>query len=153
MKLLITLVIIIGIAAVAGSIVVGLKSFDGTVTENPYEKGLLWDDVQEKMNDLGWSIEIHGKEFTAGDNDVLISILDKNNLPLALAEVTLRISRPATATFNQYFDIIQVGNGVFSARLNFPLFGYWDIGVHVSSGGDTLYFEKRVFINKGERTS
>jgi len=153
MKALIIFVIIVGLAAVAGSIFVGVKGFDGTVTENPYETGLRWDDAQKKMHELGWSVEILNKEFTSGDNDVLISILDKNNTPLALTDIALRISRPATATYNKNFDIIQVKDGVYLARLNFPLFGYWDIGIHVSSVGDTLYFEKRVFVKEGGKAS
>ena len=151
MKVLITAVIIVGIAAVGGSIIVGMISFDGTVTDHPYEKGLAWDDTQKKKDELGWKVEIHNREFITGDNEVFISVLDKNNKPLAVTEVTLYISRPATTTFSNYFDIMQVKDGMFSAHLKFPLFGYWDIGINVSSGGDTLLYKKRVFVKKEGR--
>lgn len=153
MKTLIIFVILAGLAAVAGSIVVGVKSFDGTVTENPYEAGLRWDDAQKKMQELGWTFEILNKEFITGENDVLISIFDKYNMPLAPTEIELSISRPATETYNKKFEINQMKEGVFSSQLNFPMFGFWDIGIHVMSGGDALRFEKRVFVkNRGGRS-
>jgi len=148
MKTIIAIVIITGLTAVAGAILVGVKSFEGIVTEHPYEKGLKWDEIRGRENELGWRVEIQNREFVTGDNDVFISVLDKHSLPLACTEVSLGISRPSAAAFNRDFDIIQVRKGLFSSRLNFPLFGYWDIGIHVSSGGDTLLFEKRIYVNK-----
>lgn len=151
MKILIAIVAIIGFTAVIGAIFVGVKSFDGIVTEHPYEKGLMWDEIRNKENELGWIVEVRRTDFFTGGNEVEISALDKNNQPLPVSKVTLRISRPSSATYDRYFDIIQVRDGVFSSRLNFPLFGYWDIGIKISSGGDTLLFEKRVYVNKEHR--
>jgi nitrogen fixation protein FixH len=153
MKTLITIIVIIGFSAVIGAIFIGVESFDGIVTEHPYEKGLMWDEVRHKKDELDWIVQIQNRELVAGDNDVLISVLDKNKSPLAAAEVTVSISRPSTATFNRNFDIVQVREGLFSSHVNFPLFGYWDVGINVSSGGDTLLFEKRVFVRKGGKTS
>jgi nitrogen fixation protein FixH len=153
MKTLIAIVIIIGLTAVAGAIFIGVKSFDGIVTEHPYEKGLLWDETERKRSKLGWRVEILNREFITGDNNVVISVLDKNNMPLTLTNAALHVSRPATATSNKNFDIILIRDGMFSARLNFPQFGYWDIGINISSGGESLLFEKRVFVKKGGKTS
>jgi nitrogen fixation protein FixH len=152
MKTLIAIVIIIGLSAVIGAIFIGVKSFDGIVTEHPYEKGLLWDETERKKSELGWRVEILNREFTTGDNNVVISVLDKNSMPLAHAKASLSLSRPATATFNKKFDMILIRDGMFSASLNFPVFGYWDIGINVSSGGESLLFENRVFVKKGGKT-
>lgn len=148
MKILIAIVVIIGISSVVGAIFVGVQSFDGIVTDHPYEKGLMWDEIRNKKNELGWIVEIGGRDFFTGDNEVEISMLDRNKHPLSVLKVTLRISRPSSATFDRDFDIIHVRDGVFTSRLNFPLVGYWDIGINISSGGDTLFFEKRVFVKK-----
>ncbi|MEW6601965.1 MAG: FixH family protein [Nitrospirota bacterium] len=153
MKALIAIVITIGITAVAGAIFVGVNSFDGVVTEHPYEKGLEWDSNRHKKIDLGWTVEIQNSKFITGDNEVLISVFDKHHMPLPIGKAKLLVSRPATATFNKYFDIIQVRDGVFSSRPNFPMFGFWDIDISVSSGGDTLTFQKRVFVKNGGKTS
>jgi nitrogen fixation protein FixH len=149
MKTLIVIVSIIGLAAVGGSIVVGVKSFDGIVTEHPYEKGLLWDEIRNKEMELGWQIDIQNMEFVTGNNDVLISVLDKYGRHLAGPGVTFMISRPATPAYDKYFDTIKVKEGMFKARINLPLYGYWDIDIDVSSGGDKLLFKKRIFVDKG----
>lgn len=153
MKTLITIVIIAGLAAVAGAIFVGVKSFDGVVTEHPYEKGLLWDETERKKEELGWRIEFQDGQFITGENDVLISVLDDNDMPVTLTEVALRISRPAITKFDRYFDIIQVKDGVYSARMNFPLFGYWNVGMNVSNEEDTLFLERKVYVHRKEGTS
>lgn len=148
MKSLIAIVVIIGFAAVAGSIIVGTESFDGIVTEHPYEDGLLWDEIRNKENKLGWRTKIQNREFFIGDNDVLISVLDKNSRPLARSEVTLMISRPANAEYDKLFDNIHVKDGLFKTVMHFPLYGYWDIKIDVLKGEDVLSFKKRLFVEK-----
>lgn len=152
MKTVIIIIVIIGLAAVAGPIIVGIKSFDGTVTENPYEKGLIWDEVQNKKHELGWEVELREKHFTTGDNDISISIRDKSGRAVSGSSVSLMISRPSSKTYDRYFDTIQTGEGVFASHVHFPLFGYWNIEVKVTGGEDALLFEKRIFVSKGGNT-
>ena len=149
MKLLITLVSIIGIAAVVGSIVVGLKSFDGTVTENPYKKGLLWDDVRKKTNELGWSVEMRNGRFSPGKNDLILSVRDKDGKPLTGSTVSVMTGRTATSKYDRHFDTVALNEGTFSVSVPFPLYGYWDIKIEVSQNGDALSFTKRVFVQQG----
>ncbi|RJR20261.1 MAG: hypothetical protein C4581_03515 [Nitrospiraceae bacterium] len=146
MKILIAIVVIIGLFAVVGAIIIGVKSFDGIVTEHPYEKGLMWDEIRHKENELGWTVDVRMRKSFAGDNEVEISVLDRNKRPLTVSKMDLHISRPTAATFDRYFDIIPLGDGVFLSRPDFPLSGYWDIRINVSSGEDALLFEKRVFV-------
>ena len=149
MKTLIVIVTIIGLAAVAGSIIVGVKSFVGLVTQDPYEKGLLWDEIRNKEDALGWHVDIQNREFVTGDNDVLISVLDKYGGGLAGSRTTVMISRPATTEYDKYIDTVKVKEGIFRAKVNFPLYGYWDIDMDVSNEEDKLLFKKRIFVNKG----
>ncbi|MBI5665581.1 MAG: FixH family protein [Nitrospirae bacterium] len=148
MKTLIIIVSIIGVAAVAGSIVVGVKSFDGIVTEHPYEKGLAWDEIRNKEKELGWSVDIENTEFVMGDNEVSISVLDKSGRRLTGSLINVMICRQATTAYDKRFDPIKVEEGTFRAKVNFPLYGYWDMAMDVSSGGETLLFKKRVFVDK-----
>lgn len=149
MKTLIVIVCIIGLAAVAGSIIVGVESFDGIVTEHPYEQGLLWDEIRNKEKELGWQVDIQNREFITGDNDVLFSVLDKFGQGLAGSMTGVMISRPATTAYDKNFDTIRVKEGTFRSKINFPLYGYWDMALDVSMGGDNLLFKKRIFVNKG----
>lgn len=151
MKTLITIVVIIGVAAVAGSIFVGVKSFDGIVTEHPYEKGLRWDDVRHKKLASGWDIEIWNNDLQTGENDIVILVIDKEGNPVAGSSISVMISRPSTGTYNEYFDTVSIKEGVFKVHVNFPLYGYWDLMTNVTKGGDSLLFEKRIFVEKERR--
>jgi len=149
MKTIITFVILAGLAAVAGSIIVGVKTFDGTVTANPYEKGLLWDDVQKRGNELGWSIDVRNDHFNLGKNDLTISVLDKAGRPLTGSAVSVMTGRAATSEYDRHVDAVPLNEGIFSAVVAFPLYGYWDITIDVSQNGDTLSFTKKVYVEQG----
>ena len=43
MRILILIVVSIGMLSVAATIIVGTRTFDGTVAEDPYTEGLDWD--------------------------------------------------------------------------------------------------------------
>ena len=47
MKLIIYISVIAAFLAVAGAVFVGIQTFDGTVTDQPYEKGLAWDEREK----------------------------------------------------------------------------------------------------------
>lgn len=152
MKILIIMVVIIGVAAVAGSIFVGVQSFDGIVTEHPYETGLMWDEIQRKKDEFGWSVEIANRDLRTGGNDLEISVMDRNGKPVTGSSVSVMISRPSTSTYDKHVKSIQTGKGVFISPVTFPLFGYWDIEVNVTRAGENLLFEKRIYVEKGGDT-
>jgi len=149
MKVFIIIIAIIGLAAVAGPIIVGIKSFDGTVTDNSYEEGLRWDEVRNSKNESGWKVEILEKELSIGENELNISVIGKKGDPLLSSSLSLKISRPATTAYDRYINSDQYGERVFRSQVNFPLFGYWDVEVNVTKGDETHLFKKRVFVEKG----
>ncbi len=149
MKALIIVIAVIGIAAVAGPIIVGIESFDGTVTENSYEKGLLWDDVQKKKAVLGWNVHIREAEFRTGVNDLIIYVQDKSGRPLAESVIAVMIGRSATSEYDKYADAVKLEEGLYSVKVNFPLYGYWDVTTEISLDKSNLSFEKRIYVEKG----
>ncbi len=148
MKTLIVIVSIIGLSAVAGSIFVGVKSFDGIVTEHPYEKGLAWDETRNKEKALGWSVDIGNGKFATGYNDVVLSVFDKHGKSHPGASVSITISRPSTPAYDMNYAVERIQDGSYRAAVDFPLHGNWDIDVDVSSGADKLLFKKRIFVDK-----
>ena len=96
MKTFMVIAVIAALAAVGGSIIVGVRSFDGTVTDNPYEKGLLWDDMRNRKSKLGWKVIIDDAKCRIGDNDVITSIMDRNNMPVDIDLISVIRSRPSS---------------------------------------------------------
>jgi len=149
-KTLISIVVLAGMAAVIGAIVVGVESFDGTVTAKPYEEGLAWDEVQHQRAALGWSMKLNTGMFKVGENGLQFTVLDKKGAPLDLpAAVSLSISRPSTDAYDRAFDIDKIEGGLYRASVNFPLYGLWDIKVYLMHNEKSMIFEKRVFVDKG----
>lgn len=149
MKTLITLAIISALAAVAGSIIVGTTTFDGTVTEHPYEKGLLWDEVQREKATLGWTINIKNGEFVSGDNVLLVSVLDRDGAPLVNPAVSVTISRPSSSRHDNRLKTVKSQEGFYMMPVKFPLYGYWDVKINVIHGENNVMFTKRIFVEKG----
>ena len=150
MKSIIIFSVIAALTAVAGTIVVGIHTFDGTVEEHPYERGLEWDRLQKKKAELGWTSTIKSNIMKTGRNDIIFKLHDKNGLPLAASYVSVAISRPSTNAYDSHYETEKLRNGAFKATPNFPLFGYWDLKISVTKDSDHLTIDKSIYIKKEE---
>ncbi len=148
MKTLIVIVSVIALSAVFGAVIVGEKVFDGVVVEKPYEQGLLWDRIQENKSELGWNAVIVNKKFLSGDEEVGVSAFDKNGKPLSGATVFLSISRPSTSVHDKKYEAAESREGLYTAAVNFPLYGYWDVKIDVARKDNSSAFEGRIFAEK-----
>jgi nitrogen fixation protein FixH len=150
MKTLISIVVITGIIAVIGAVVVGVKSFDGTVTAKPYEEGLVWDETQRELAELGWRAEIKGSGFKTGENELIFSVLDKKSNTLDLDQsITVLLSRPSTDSYDMVFNARENDEGLYEVSVQFPLYGYWDVKLNIVRDEDDIMIQKRVFVEKG----
>lgn len=145
MKIVIAIVSIIGFAAVAGAIYVGIQSFDGVVVEHPYERGLDWDRDRRLKAELGWSLELKDRKWSPGANPLTFRVLGSAGEPLHDISVTLRVGRPATARYDKVYKDIPVFDGWFTTNVEIPLPGMWDLAFWVGKGDRSIEFEERVF--------
>lgn len=145
MKLLLTIVSIIGLSAVIGAVVVGIRTFDGTVVDKPYERGLAYDAVHHAKEASGWNTEILSKDLTIGMNDILLSVIDRNGRPVTNVEVTVVISRPSSTSYDKTYTAAATERGLFRITADLPLYGYWDTKVQVTDRSRTVTFEKKLF--------
>jgi nitrogen fixation protein FixH len=148
MKALIALVTLIALSAVIAAIVIGSRSFEGIVTEKPYEKGLSWDRTKDEKKSLGWDVEIPEKRFTVGKNTLIFSILDKKGRPLEGASISVTVSRPSTTAYDRTFKGERLDNGSYRAVVDFPLYGYWDLKIQVVKDQVNVIYTKNIFAEK-----
>jgi len=94
MKRVLAVVTLIGLAAVIGAFVIGMRTFDGTVVDKPYEHGLAYDAVHHEKESSGWIAEIVNRQFTIGTNTLLLSVTDRNRRPVTDVEISVVVSRP-----------------------------------------------------------
>ncbi|MGC2061932.1 MAG: FixH family protein [Thermodesulfovibrionales bacterium] len=152
MKKLIVFVTLAALAAVIGAIVVGNRSFEGIVTDRPYETGIAWDKTRHDKIESGWNIAITNQDFQVGDTELLLRVTDRKGGPLTAATVAVVISRPHTNAYDRTYGTRETSPGLFSTSVNFPAYGYWDIKMAVSDRGKSVSFDKRIFVQKkGEK--
>jgi nitrogen fixation protein FixH len=149
MKALIILVTVIGLAAVAGSIIVGLSSFDGTVTDNPYEEGLFWDKARRNMDELGWTVRLEGDIFYPGENEMTLSVTDRDGRPVNAKGITVMRGRPSSEEYDAYFMGTELNKGMYRVTVHFPVYGDWDIKVFVPHSSSGPLHEERIYVEKG----
>ncbi len=148
MKTLIITIVLVSLLSVAVTIVVADKVFDGTVTSNPYEKGLLWDRVQKERKDSGLRVSIRNGGLAKGMNTLFFAVLDKTDRPLGKASVSVTVSRPSTTAYDRTYNCAKTDYGSWRANVDFPLYGYWDLNIHVLRGLSDISFTKQVFVQK-----
>jgi nitrogen fixation protein FixH len=151
MKALLIIVTIIGLAAVIGAIIVGRSTFDGTVVDRPYERGLEYDAVLKERDASGWSVRIVTPSFRVGRNDLVIEVTDRQGLPLEVTGLSVTISRPSSAAYDRTYRTTGTDAGRFKTEINLPLYGYWDAKMHVVQKNTTITFENRIFAEQEKR--
>ena len=148
MKAIIIFSTIAALTAVAGTIVVGINTFDGTVTEHPYEKGLEWDRLEKIKADLGWTCNIQNSTLKTGNNDLILELNNKKGLPLDASAVSVKVSRSSTDAYDKNYNTEKVRKGIFKVNADFPLFGYWDMTIKVTKDTDYLELKRSIYIKK-----
>jgi len=149
MKTLIVIIVFVVLLSVAAVIIIGSRTFEGIVTDRPYEKGLSWDKSQIEKAESGLSVDILTKFFTTGHNEILFSVIDSEGKSPLDARVYAVISRPSSSAYDMTFDALGPKDGVYAASVDFPLYGYWDLKICVTRGGKSLTFDNKIFAQKG----
>lgn len=148
MRTVIAIVTITALLAVAGAIVVGKRSFDGTVVEKPYDRGLMWDQERRAREESGLAIKIRGSAFKVGDNDLMLSLSDRHSNPVADARVRMTVGRPATNKYNKIYELDAKGDGTYSTVVSLSLYGNWNADISVIRKGQEILFSEKIFAEK-----
>tara|TARA_R110001592_G_scaffold29350_3_gene106507 strand:+ start:20670 stop:21131 length:462 start_codon:yes stop_codon:yes gene_type:complete len=102
-------------------IYIAVKSHTGVITENPYEKGLRYDQTisqakaQQKMKD----------KVTFENGTLRWTLKDKDNSLVKDAYVTAKIIRPVQDGYDINITLNYNETGYYEAALNLPLKGLW----------------------------
>ena len=148
MKTLIVIVIMVGLAAVVTTVIVGSRSFEGIVVDKPYERGLSWDKEQKERTESGLNIEIKNKTFTVGENDLIIQVTDREGKPVPDAVLMLTVSRPSTNAYDRTYRLEVAKGGMYSASVALALCGHWDLRITIVRNGQNLLFPQKIFVER-----
>ncbi|MGO9611789.1 MAG: FixH family protein [Dissulfurispiraceae bacterium] len=149
MRTLIIAIVLMGLSSVAGSIIFGIRSFDGVVVDSPYETGLSWEKVRNESAATGWHADVKNATLKTSINELVISVRDSNGHLLKDAEMSITVSRPSTKAYDMTYKAEPTDDGLYRASVSFPIYGYWDLKISILKEGRRASFEKRIFAEKG----
>jgi nitrogen fixation protein FixH len=149
MRIVLVIVSVIGFAAVIGAIVVGVMSFDGVVTENPYEKGIRWDSMRAERKGSGIEVDLLTEDMSVGKGRMEVMVTGRDGKPYE-GLVNLRISRPETESLDRSYKAEQESKGIYAADVEFPRHGYWEVTVEVSWLGNRIGFTEKLHVRRNE---
>jgi len=162
MRTAIILICILALAATLGTVVVGMRTFDGLVVDKPYETGLAWDEIQRQKampgrNDCdvqrgpcvqetgsGMVVEfdVHPKPVRAmADLDFIVK-LKKDSLPIKDASVMMELTMPGMFMGKNRPALKQISDGRFEGS-----------GVITTCPSGKKTWQAEVIITHGEKTA
>lgn len=103
-------------------IYVAVKSHTGVVTDNPYEKGLKYNEMINKAKTQPKIID----SFLIKDNTMYWAFIDEvSGEPVLNANVRVHIVRPVQDGFDTNLTLAEAEGGQYFAKLDLPMKGQW----------------------------
>jgi nitrogen fixation protein FixH len=124
------------------------KTWRGVVTQNPYQKGLKYNEVlkaSERQEQLGFVLEMKYQKLAEKRGEISLKIFDKNSRKITDAKVLLKFKRPTQEGFD-FEKEAKFLSGEYSAEIDFPLKGQWDVEVLAQRNGDIFQQVKRYVV-------
>ncbi|MGE5504588.1 MAG: FixH family protein [Actinomycetota bacterium] len=127
------------------------STFTGLETENPYEKGLAYNEnlaLARAQQALGWTVESKAEPVAGAGHRAQLSVSyrDRNGKPVDGLNVRATLLRPTTKGYDSDTTLMATGPGTYGAVVDLPLAGVWDMDV-VALGKDASYqFERRFVV-------
>ena len=143
MKFTILIVSAFALSAVIGAIVVGNMSFEGIVVDDPYETGLIWDEIQNDKLSSGITIRLNTAHFKKGKNRVRFQI--EKSKPVKIESIIIKRSRPTTVALDKQIPVLNLSSGDYQAEVDLPLVGNWDLIAQVTINGKQMLFSNRIY--------
>ena len=126
---------------------IATSTHTGVVTEHAYDKGLAYNETvaaAEAQKQLGWQGDI----ALAGDRMLEFSLRDADGRALTGALAKVEFMRPTQDGMDFALDLAESTDGVYTASVDFPAEGLWDVRVFATRGGEEFQSHRRVVVNK-----
>ncbi|MES2961628.1 MAG: FixH family protein [Pseudomonadota bacterium] len=129
-------------------IYISKKTWRGVVTDDPYHKGLNYNDTLKevaKQKVLGWSVKVDFRPGVTSQGTLMVTVQDKNLRYIEDAKIYATFKRPAQEG-SDFVVPVPFEDGIYKAKINFPVVGQWDGEVAIRKGADTYQDVKRYII-------
>ncbi len=146
MRILLITISILVMASVAATILIGARTFDGTVAADPYASGLRWDEERRQRDSSGWRVRTSFRAGRDGWSELVVQISDQQGRPLAGAVVAAALRRPDTNRYDRSLPLTEARAGEYSAPVVLELPGWWESRISVQHDGKGAEFPGRSYL-------
>jgi len=140
MKAALAVSILLGIGAIVGAVVVGTLTFDGTVTDDPYDTGLRWDENRKLKKELGWTVDLESRRYVVGQNRLRFRLKDSEGNPVAPDALTIEAGRLDTNQFTFAIHDCRQENELYDCPVEIPVPGRWELRLRWNNNPGGIYF-------------
>jgi nitrogen fixation protein FixH len=139
------------LVAVDGIMVrLALDSWPGVESDNAYEEGLAYNktlDEARRQQAMGWRYGFAFRQTSEKRGGHLeVTLRDRNGLALAHTAVTARLIRPTSDGHDFEVAFADDGNGLYTAEVDIPLLGVWEVRVAAAGASGTYRRVERIFV-------
>jgi hypothetical protein len=131
-----------------GSAIFAARTFDGDV-DNAYEKGMQYPVNLEKIAELGWHFSVINHKINSGiPGEIELLIFDNDGTPVKGAKVSMELSLLTKPDNLPSLTASENSPGHYSATVDLPVHGYWQIDTTISHQGETVLHRFKIYIEK-----
>lgn len=139
------IIFLVGFITIAPSIYVGIKYFDGKVTDQPYETGLLYDENRKFISDNNIGLNILNHTENGGQ---IILQFALNCAPEANVEsAEFYVTRPATDKTLMAIPVEKEENGLYASVFSMDSKGHHILKAKSRINGKDIVIQKGFYIN------
>ena len=128
---------------------IALHSYNGTVTDKAYQKGLRYNEVilkNKTQASLGWKSNIQLKKIKDKEYELSLHLLDENSMPIKGAIVKSVFGMSISDKFDKTAELKYNNQQQYYAnKIKIPKYGKWEIRIH-SFVGDIDYFDSQTIV-------
>ena len=141
-----------GVVAAANAVFIylAIDSFTGLSTDNPYQRGVAYNETLEARSAqraLGWRAEVAFEEASYGRGVLHATLRDRNGVPLEDLQVKGQVRRPTHSGYDQDVVLARAADGVYAVELALPLRGQWDVRLTAEArDGRRFEMERRLWL-------
>ncbi len=124
----------------------------GLVVDDYYERGQDYEKnmLKRQANDPGWDMQVEIPSEIVLAKSVLINftVRDAEGRPVNRDKVTFFVYRPSDAKQDFSVPMQRIDDGLYEAKVTFPLLGTWDVLVSIANEGGEINHPHWVHVRK-----
>jgi nitrogen fixation protein FixH len=130
------------------------STFNGLETKKPFEEGVKYNDeiaAEEAQKALHWNVNVQttqAEKIEEGHHRFKVTVFatDAADSPLTDLQARMEVRRPTQVGYDQDVVLGHVGKGQYTADVDVPLVGQWEMRIYLKQGDHLYRLSKRVIL-------